>query len=244
MRIALTLDRDATARETNDYVRALIHAGARPDEIVIVAPGERGEGDFDGVVLGGGCDVDPERYGQALRPEARVEVDAGRDATDFALFDRAWKEDVPLLGICRGLQVVNIALGGTLFQDIPTDRPSGVVHEAPRAEKTRLDHSVSIEPGTRLRAIAGSDSMAVNSRHHQAIDAPAPGLAVTALSPDGLVEAVEGRDGRWLVAVQWHPENLSGDGPSERLFAEFVRAARTRSAKGISVNPSHEGDNR
>lgn len=235
MRIVLTLDRDASARETNDYVRALIHAGARRDEIVIVAPGERLEGDFDGVVLGGGCDVDPERYGQNLRPEAKVEVDAGRDATDFALFDRAWEEQTPLLGICRGLQVINIALGGTLLQDIPTDRPSEVVHEAPRTAKTRRDHSVSVESGTRLRSIAGAESIAVNSRHHQAIDEPAPDLAVTAVSPDGLIEAVEGRDGRWLVAVQWHPENLAGDGPSERLFAEFVRAARARSERGTPV---------
>jgi putative glutamine amidotransferase len=241
MRIALTLDRDASARETNDYIRALIHAGARRDEIVIVAPGERAEGDFDGVVLGGGCDVDPDRYGQTLRPEARVEVDAGRDTTDFALFDLAWKEEMPVLGICRGIQVVNIALGGTLLQDIPTDRPSEVVHGAPRTEKTRRDHSVSVEAGTRLRAIAGADSIAVNSRHHQAIDAPAPDLAVTAVSPDGLIEAVEGRDGRWLVAVQWHPENLAGDEPSERLFAEFVRAVRARSE---NRTPAIEGENR
>jgi putative glutamine amidotransferase len=231
MRIALTLDRDASTRETNDYVRALTRAGARREEIVIVAPGERVEGEFDGIVLGGGCDVDPGRYGQSLRPDANVDVDEGRDATDFDLFDRAWKENVPLLGICRGLQVINAALGGTLLQDISTDRPSDVVHQAPKSEKTRLDHSVAVQPGTRLRAIAGSESIPVNSRHHQAIDTPAPDLAVTAVSPDGLIEAVEGRDGRWLVAVQWHPENLAGDGPSERLFADFVRAARARAEK-------------
>jgi putative glutamine amidotransferase len=228
VRIALTLDRDAIAREANDYVRALLRAGVRPEEIVILPPGESGGGDFDGVLLGGGGDVDPARYGQAARPEANLEVDAERDATDFAVFERAWKESAPVLGICRGLQVVNVALGGTLVQDIPSDRPSEVRHEAPAAEKTRRDHSVRIADGSRLRAIAGAGELPVNSRHHQAIDAPAGALAVTATSPDGLVEAVEGVDGRWILAVQWHPENLIGDGASERLFAEFVDAVRAR----------------
>jgi putative glutamine amidotransferase len=228
VRIALTLDRDALARETNDYVHALLRAGALPEEIVIVPPGETGGGDFDGVVLGGGGDVDPTRYGQAARPDANLEVDAERDATDFALFERAWEEETPVLGICRGLQVVNVALGGTLVQDIPSDRPSDVRHEAPSSEKTRRDHSVRIAAGSRMHTIAGASELPVNSRHHQAIDAAAGTLAVTATSPDGLAEAVEGRDGRWILAVQWHPENLVGDGASERLFAEFVAAARAR----------------
>lgn len=228
VRIALTLDRDAVARETNDYVQALLRAGLRREEIVIVPPGETRDEDFDGVVLGGGCDVDPARYGQAARPDANLEVDAERDATDFALFGRAWKDRTPVLGICRGLQVVNVALGGTLVQDIPSQRPSEVPHEAPKIEKTRRDHSVQIAGGSRLHAIAGADALPVNSRHHQAIDAAAGELAVTATSPDGLVEAVEGRDGRWILAVQWHPENLVGDDASERLFAEFVGAARAR----------------
>ncbi|MFN2387961.1 MAG: gamma-glutamyl-gamma-aminobutyrate hydrolase family protein [Thermoanaerobaculia bacterium] len=229
VRIALTLDRDAVGREANDYVRALLRAGLRPDEIVILAPGETGDGDFDGVVLGGGGDVDPARYGQAARPDANLELDAERDATDFAIFERAWKDRTPVLGICRGLQVVNVALGGTLLQDIASDRPSEVRHEAaPGSEKSRRDHSVRIAPGSRLGAIAGARELPVNSRHHQAIDASAGALAVTATSPDGLVEAIEGRDGRWVLAVQWHPENLIGDGASERLFAEFVDAARER----------------
>lgn len=228
MRIALTLDRDALARETNDYVRALLDAGLRRDEIVLMAPGETPSGDFDGVILGGGGDVDPARYGQAARPDARVDVDAGRDATDFALFDRAWESKAPILGICRGLQVINVALGGTLLQDLPTERPSDVLHEAPRAEKTRRDHPVTVAGPSRLQEIAGGDALRVNSRHHQAIDAAAGELAVTGTAPDGVIEAVEGRDGRWLVGVQWHPENLAGDGPSERLFAAFVRAARER----------------
>jgi putative glutamine amidotransferase len=228
VRIALTLDRDASRRETNDYVRALLQGGARPEEIVIVPPGEGADGDFDGVVLGGGCDVDPRHYGSDARPDANLELDAGRDATDFALFDRAQEEELPILGICRGLQVINVALGGTLVQDIASERPSGVVHQRSPKEKTRRDHPVAVASGSRLHAIAGGDSIQVNSRHHQAIREAAEELTVTGTAPDGVVEAVEGRDGRWLIAVQWHPENLAGDEASERLFAEFIRAARAR----------------
>ena len=228
MRIALTLDADATRRETNDYLRALVKAGAREDEIVVLPPGSPVEGEFHGVLLGGGVDVDPARYGRALLPDAGVEVDARRDATDFAAFEKAWRQQTPILGICRGLQVINVALGGTLVQDLPKQKPSDVAHKRPEKEKTRRDHRVEVAPGTRLHGITGEREISVNSRHHQAIEEPAPGLAVSATAPDGVVEAVEVPEGRWLVAVQWHPENLAGDLPSERLFAEFVRAARAR----------------
>ncbi len=231
MRIALTLDRDASASEENDYIRALRRAGARREEIVVVPPGAPVEGDFDGVVLGGGVDVDPARYGRSLLPDAGVEVDSKRDETDFALFKRAWRSDLPILGICRGLQVVNVALGGTLVQDLPIERPSEVVHRRSEKEKTRRDHAVSVLPGTKLHAVTDAEEILVNSRHHQAIDRAAPELSVSATAPDGVIEAVEGPEGRWLLAVQWHPENLAGDGPSERLFIEFVRAARERAGE-------------
>ena len=238
MRIALTLDKDASRREENDYIRALMHAGFAREEIVVLPPGSKVTGDFDGVVIGGGVDVDPARYGEAPRPDAGLEVDHDRDATDFAVFDKAWEEGTPLLGICRGLQVVNVALGGTLVQDIPTEHPSEVTHRRREKDKARRDHPVRILPATRLSGIAGSEEMPVNSRHHQAIGKRADGLRVSATSPDGLVEAVEGGSDRWLVAVQWHPENLEGDPPSERLFAEFARAVRERSAGNPAREPA------
>src|SRR4030095_9508380 len=129
MRIALTLDRDAPAREENDYISALIAAGVAREEIVLVAPGARVDGDFDGIVLGAGCDVDPRRYGQQPRPDARLELDADRDDTDFALFESARRNGTPTLAICRGLQVANVALGGTLIQDLPSERPGPIGHE-------------------------------------------------------------------------------------------------------------------
>lgn len=230
MRIALTLDRDANRSESNDYLRSLRAAGAARSEIEIVSLLEASDGDFDALLLGGGVDVDPARYGKALLENGNVEVDAERDRIDFELFERARQRGVPVLGICRGLQVVNVALGGTLVQDIPSERPSEVVHQRTAEEKTRRDHHVAIAPGTRLAALAGAPEIAVNSRHHQAIDAVAPGLAVSGTAPDGVPEAVEAPGESWLVAVQWHPENLAGDPVSERLFAEFVRAARGRAS--------------
>ncbi len=233
MRIVLTLDRDASRAETSDYVRALLAAGFRREEISVVGPGQHVEGPFDGIVLGGGCDVDPARYGRAVRSDAGVEVDPERDATDFELFHQAWRESAPVLAICRGLQVVNVALGGTLLQDISTERASEVVHQRAQKEQTRRDHSVRIAPETRLRRIAEASEIPVNSRHHQAIETPAKGLVVSATSPDGLVEAVEAGPCRWLVAVQWHPENLAEDPPSQRLFAEFARAVRERAPESL-----------
>lgn len=229
MRIALTLDRDASRREENDYIRALVAAGFRREEIVVLFPGAPVEEGFDGIVLGGGCDVAPSRYGRKTRPEAKVEIDPDRDETDFALFELGRKTETPTLAICRGIQVVNVAMGGTLVQDLPSERPSPLEHQTSAKEKTRLEHSVRMVPGTRLAAIAGTLELPVNSRHHQAIEVPAPGLKVSAVAPDGVVEAVE-REKPWLLAVQWHPENLADDAASRRLFAEFARAVRARAS--------------
>ncbi|HEY1435127.1 MAG TPA: gamma-glutamyl-gamma-aminobutyrate hydrolase family protein [Thermoanaerobaculia bacterium] len=229
MKVALTLDRDADLSETNDYLRALVAAGLARETIAVVTPLAPAVGPFDALVLGGGVDVDPARYGRPVLENGSVEVDPERDALDFELFERARRGGAPVLGICRGLQVVNVALGGTLVQDIPSERPSPVVHQRTKDEKARRDHQVAIAPGTRLSAIAGAPEAAVNSRHHQAIDEVAPGLAVSAVAPDGVAEAVESTGEAWVLAVQWHPENLAGDPFSERLFAEFLRTARARS---------------
>jgi putative glutamine amidotransferase len=236
MRVVLTLDRDAGKREENDYLRSLLASRFQRDEIALLEPGSAPPQEFDGVVLGGGCDVDPRRYGQSPRPEAGLELDHDRDKTDFALFDRSWRAGVPIFAICRGLQVVNVALGGTLFQDIGLQRPTSLVHQRPPRQTRRLDHQVEIAPGTHLASIAQRTMFPVNSRHHQAIEDLAPGLAVSAVAPDGLIEAVETAD-RWLMAVQWHPENLD-DPVSRGLFDDFARTVRERSSPGISERPA------
>lgn len=230
MPIALTLDHEETPGEASDYVRALEAAGFGREEIVVLAPGQMPGEAFDGIVLGGGVDVDPARYGQAVRPEAGVEVDPDRDATDLAVFERAWREQAPVLGICRGLQVVNVALGGTLVQDLPSQRPSALDHQRRPRDRTRRDHRVRIAAGTLLAAVARAEEVGVNSRHHQAIDRLAPGLRASAVAPDGTVEGVEAAGRRWCVAVQWHPENLADDPPSKSLFEAFARAVRERAA--------------
>jgi putative glutamine amidotransferase len=234
MRIALTLDRDASRRGENDYVAALVEAGFRRDEIVILPPGSRVSEEFDGVVIGGGCDVDPARYGQSPRPDANLELDPQRDETDFTLFEQARRSGVPTLAICRGLQVVNVALGGTLVQDLPSQRPGTLPHETDetkRRDKRRIDHKVRIEPGTLLSEVATAPELPVNSRHHQAIDRAGRGLTVSAVAPDGVIEAVEQAE-PWLMAVQWHPENLAvADPPSRRLFEEFAQAVRARAVE-------------
>jgi putative glutamine amidotransferase len=235
MRIALTLGLDATRGEKNDYVRALVEAGFQRDEIVLLPPGAKPEGSFDGVVFAGGVDVDPSRYG-ARKAHPSVEVDEARDSTEFAVFEKARAGEVPILGICRGMQLVNVALGGTLHQDIPSEHPSTVVHNVPARHPERRDHTVKIEPGTRLARIAQAKELAVNSRHHQAIEHLAPGVRVAAVAPDGLIEAFESAgSGPWLLAVQWHPENLIHDEPSRRIFAEFARVVRERA--GIWTAP-------
>jgi putative glutamine amidotransferase len=233
MRIALTLGPEASRNEKNDYIRALMGAGFRREEIVVLAPGSEPDGSFDGVVLGGGLDVHPARYGREIRPDANVEIDLDRDSTDFAAFEKAKREELPVLGICRGMQLVNVALGGTLHQDIPSERPSEIVHEVPGQHSERRDHKVAVKPGTRLSEIALAAEIDVNSRHHQAVERLAPGIEISAFAPDGLIEAFESAS-PWLLAVQWHPENLLEDPASRRLFAAFARAVRARAAEGIS----------
>ena len=235
MKVLVTLDRDADLSETNDYVRSLVAAGVPRGAITVVTPIAPEPGAFDALVLGGGGDVDPARYGRVRIDNGTVEVDPERDALDFRLLDEARRAALPVFGICRGLQVVNVALGGTLIQDIPSERPSEVVHQRPRDEKTRRDHAVAIGAGSQLASVVAVAEARVNSRHHQAIEVVARGFEVSALAPDGLAEAIELRGEAWLLGVQWHPENLLGDPVSERLFGEFLRAARERlSARGRS----------
>ena len=131
---------------------------------------------------------------------------------------------------------MNVARGGTLIQDLPSETPSEITHKRPQ-KPNRRDHPVRVRPGTRLAEIAGSPEIDFNSRHHQAVDRPAEDFVVTATAPDGVIEALEARDGRWLVAVQWHPENLHDDVGSKRLFREFVEEVRRRGPESQVSGP-------
>ena len=224
------------------YIVAIQEAGGIP---LVVTPAHSGPGLrslyelLDGLVLTGGEDVAPERYGEeVLRPN--VEVVPERDALEFELLSWALADDLPVLAICRGVQVLNVALGGTLYQDLATDRPGHLGHdqslgESPRA-RTEPHHPVAVRTGSALADLLGQGEVEVNSMHHQAIKALAPRLTPVAHAPDGLVEGVEPADlacWSFVVGVQWHPEELarSGHGPSRRLFERFVAASAKRARR-------------
>ncbi len=186
----------------------------------------------DAVLLPGGPDVDPVIYGQERHPETKI-IDAPRDALELTLTRWLVEDDRPLFGICRGHQVMNVALGGTLVQDIPSQVETTLTHDLPDEypRSTRL-HTVDIKPESRLASILGTTQVVVNSLHHQSVQAPAPGVDFTAYAPDGIVEALEVPDKQFILSVQWHPEDLyEDDGMMKRLFTEFVNAARESAAR-------------
>jgi putative glutamine amidotransferase len=214
------------------YVRAVLAAGGVP---LVLSPlmsaslaGCALDG-IDGLLLTGGEDIDPAWYGAdpspLLSPPSR-----DRDLFELALFAVARQRQLPILGICRGIQLVNVGLGGTLFQDLPSER-AGEVQHRPDGTRDLRSHRVRLTPGSRAAEALGTTSLAVNSSHHQAIRELAPGLCATGWTDDELIEAVESPPGEpWLLAVQWHPEEMHAEveAPERGLFAALVQAAGRR----------------
>jgi putative glutamine amidotransferase len=203
------------------YVRALDRAGVVPLALPTILAPERAVAALEGaglrgLVLTGGEDVEPARYGAAPHPKLE-DTDPARDATELALIAAARARRLPILAICRGIQILNVALGGTLYQDLDSERPGPFTHTGDGSR-----HAVRIEPGSLLERTLGTRSATVNSRHHQAIRDLAPGLRAVAWSEDGLIEAAELSDAGapWTLAVQWHPEDLN----ERALFEGFARA--------------------
>ena len=183
---------------------------------------------LDGLLLAGGVDLDPASFGEAAHP-ALGRTDPARDAVELRLARWAIADRKPVLGLCRGHQVLNVALGGTLWQDIAAQVPGAIKHDYfPTAGHPRdfLAHEVSLTPGSRLQDTFGAGRVAVNSMHHQAVKALAPALRASAHATDGLIEALEGDADHFLVGVQWHPEVFEpGDPATHRLFQAFIAAA-------------------
>lgn len=179
----------------------------------------------DGLLLSGGTDVDPKIFGEVPHT-ALGRVDGPRDPFEITLAREAVRRDLPVLGICRGLQVLNVALGGTLIQDIPSDVPGAVVHENGE-NRVEIAHEVTIEPDSKLSGLLSSTRVGVNSFHHQAAKVIGEGLTRSATSPeDGIVEGLEMHDRAFVVAVQWHPENFWRTSPVfDGLFRGFIEAA-------------------
>lgn len=211
------------------YIRVLENLGALPIMIPLQMSEATLRGIFDrldGLFLPGGEDLDPSAYGHERHPQLGA-PDKERDRTELILTRWALEEGMPLLGVCRGIQVINVVCGGTLYQDLPSQRADLTKHDyfPPAFERFRISHQVAIEPDSRLARALGTVHK-VNSMHHQGIDLLGRGLRIVARAEDGLAEAVELPALPFAVGVQWHPEELAMiDQLSGSLFAEFLRAA-------------------
>lgn len=182
----------------------------------------------DGVLIPGGVDVDPVHFNEAPHPKLG-RVDGARDRVEMQLTRWAVEDEKPLLGLCRGLQVINVALGGSLYQDLEAQYPDAIKHDyfpTYGYDRDHLAHDVALEKDSRLRHLMELDRIAVNSMHHQGIKTLAPALAPSAVAPDGLIEAVEGASDHFLLGVQWHPEVFEMTDPHTRhVFREFISAS-------------------
>ncbi len=209
-----------------NYMSALLGAGALP---VGLAHEDGAVGAYldliDGlVVTGGAFDVDPALFGEAECHQS-VTLKSGRTDFELAVTRAALERDMPVLGICGGQQLLNVALGGTLIQHLPDAVDGALAHEQPNP-RDEAGHKVRIETGTLLRRIVGTGEMDVNSAHHQAVREPAPGCVVDAVAPDGVIEGIEDANRRFCLGVQWHPEFLiaPGDGLILRAFTDACRS--------------------
>lgn len=225
---------DRSVSLSNRYALAVLAAGGLPWILPYgPKPGLAAEAvrRAQGVLLTGGDDVQPELYAPKLPPRLRIKVmepDPERDVFEIAVLRAAFRQRKPVLAICRGLQILNVALGGTLLVDIPTQLPAALNHRR-MDRKDQVVHDIEVLPGSLLERTVGP-RLGVNSSHHQSADRIAPSLRATALSPDGVIEALEWKPGRrrdrsFLLAVQFHPERLATTQPEHRaLFTGFVKA--------------------
>jgi putative glutamine amidotransferase len=221
-------------RKLEDYRQSVLHVSG---DVRVLEPSadvsdlEAAMDGLDGVLLTGGGDVDPAIYGETPHPSFSP-AEAGRDQFEIGLVNLARARQVPVLAICRGIQVLNVACGGTLVQDIASQVPGALPHrlEVPPHQAMELAHEVWIDKESQLSRImrerlSDGDACDVNSRHHQAVGQIAPGFVVSATAPDGVIEAIEDPKARFCVGVQWHPENFFRTGEFRPLFEAFLDAA-------------------
>jgi putative glutamine amidotransferase len=226
----MTLIGISSCRKLEDYRQSILHAGAEPRIVDSSLTIEQALAGIDGLMLTGGGDVAPSRYSEA--PHATVEeAEPGRDEFEIALVAAARGRNLPILAICRGVQVLNVACGGTLVQDIPSQIAGALTHSlaVPQHQPYALAHEVWIDKDSLLARLMRErmvdEALEVNSRHHQAVKAAAPGFVVSATAPDGVVEAIEDPAARFCLGVQWHPENFFRTGEFRALFEGFLEAS-------------------
>ena len=215
----------------DDYLASVEKTGARARVLEVSESPRKVVGEIDGLLLTGGGDIDPAFYGEARHPLTE-DAEPGRDEFEIDIARRALASDLPMLAICRGVQVLNVAAGGTLVQDIPSAIASSQTH-ALKEPKNAECHAVAVTSGSRLARALGprldaAGHCRVNSRHHQAVARPGYGLVVSATAADGVIEALEAPEHPFCVGVQWHPENFCQTGEFQPLFQQFVEAARER----------------
>jgi putative glutamine amidotransferase len=217
----------------DDYLASVERSGARARVLDVSESPRAVIEKVDGVLLTGGGDVDPVFYGQERHPTVD-DAEPGRDEFEIDLARRAMEADLPVLAICRGSQVLNVAAGGTLVQDIPSSVNTDLTHSL-QMPKDSVAHAIHIVSDTRLHAalgsaVDGSCGCRVNSRHHQSVGTLGRSLVASAAAPDGVIEGIEAPEARFCVGVQWHPENFWRTGEFRPLFDAFVAAARERLA--------------
>jgi putative glutamine amidotransferase len=220
----------ANCRKLEDYRQSILHVGGEPrilDASMAIDAALTGIG---GLMLTGGDDVAPARYGEAAHATV-VEAEPGRDEFEIALIAAARKRNLPIFAICRGVQVLNVACGGTLVQDIPSEITGALTHSlaVPQHQPYELAHEIWIDKDSLLAKLMRErlvdEALEVNSRHHQAVKAVAKGFVATATAPDGVIEAIEDPKARFCLGVQWHPENFFRTGEFRALFEGFLEAA-------------------
>lgn len=210
------------------YINAVVNAGGIPLLIPLGLP-EKDWGllcdHLDGILLTGGSDIDPARFNGRNHPSV-YDIDSDRDALEIALVQRAAAIQMPFLGICRGVQAINVALGGTLYTHIPDQLSGAVRHDwYPNIPRNHRAHEITLEPTSRLAGILGATHLQVNSLHHQGLEQLGQGLVAVGRAPDGLVEAVELAGHAFGIGVQWHPEWLQDDPAMRSLIRAFIEAA-------------------
>ena len=215
----------------DDYLSSIEQAGAQPRVLEVSESPRTVLQAIDGVLLTGGGDVDPALYGET-RHDSVEDAEPGRDEFEIDLARRAMERDLPILAICRGAQVLNVAAGGTLVQDIPTGVPSDLAHSV-KEPKDSIAHEIQIAADSRLfdalgTAVDSSRACRVNSRHHQSVGKLGREMVASATAPDGVIEGIEVPYRTFCVGVQWHPENFWRTGEFKPLFDAFVAAARER----------------
>ena len=223
-----------SCRKLEDYRQSVIHAGGEPRVVDATMTAAAALEGVDGLMLTGGDDVAPTRYGEPAHP-AVVVADPARDEFELALVNEARTRHLPIFAICRGVQVLNVACGGSLVQDIPAQVTGALPHslDVPPHQSYDLAHEIWMDRDTLLAKLMrerlnDSDSCEVNSRHHQAVKQVAAGFRVTATAPDGVIEAIEDPRERFCLGVQWHPENFWRTGEFRPLFEGFIEAAGHR----------------